>query len=184
MAVLRAGGSGGSWFVGAGSLFATRGLSCALAVGLVVAGGRRGRRKPGQDEPGENSAAIDGQNAKPGQAGREIPVETGDIEADQWLNPFRIGRPVTPIISPRQNWAEPAGGQPSHGPSAYGGPVQGRPVRVEPVKGRPVQAEPVGPEPARQVWHQAEPHGQIWHEPPHEQAWQPPAAQPDRKSVV
>jgi len=92
-----------------------------------VAGGRKGRRRPGQDEPGENGS-HDGQDAQPGQRGRDSPVDAADIEAEQWLNPFRIGRPVTPVISPRRV-AEPGNASSQGGPGHPAGIHFGREKR-------------------------------------------------------
>jgi hypothetical protein len=132
-----------------------------------MAGGRKGRRKPGHGGPGENEVASYGQNTMAADAGREKTAETGDIEAEQWLNPFRIGRPVTPVISHRQNVADPSGSQFSHG-LPRGEPIRAVPVQAVPVEGAPVQGVPV----------------QIWHEPPPDETWQHhgqrPAVEPER----
>jgi hypothetical protein len=144
-----------------------------LAVFLVVAGGRKGRRKPGQGEPGENGS-DDGRDAQSGQRGRDSAAETGDAEAEQWLNPFRIGRPVTPVISPRRA-AAPSGAQPPGGADQGSAP---EPLLARPVYPEPVQVDPVRSDLPRQVWHEAEPPGQIWHDPDPGQDWEQPAQQP------
>ncbi|HEX7994705.1 MAG TPA: hypothetical protein VF506_12340, partial [Streptosporangiaceae bacterium] len=149
-----------------------------MAVFLVVAGGRKGRRKPGQGEPGENGS-DDGRDAQSGQRGRDGGAETGDTEAEQWLNPFRIGRPVTPVISPRR----PAASSGADGPDGTGqGSSQGQPLLARPVYPEPIQVEPVRSDLPRQVWHEAEPPGQIWHDPDPDpdpgQDWQQPGQLP------
>jgi hypothetical protein len=128
-------------------------------------GGRKGRRKPGHGE-GDNEAARDGQNAMAAQSGREKAPETGDIEAEQWLNPFRIGRPVTPVISHRRGADALPGSQLPRRP-ARGEPIRAVPVEAVPAEDEPVQGVPV----------------QIWHEPPPEEVWQSgqqPPAEPVR----
>ena len=55
-----------------------------------------------------------------------MPGGSGDVEAEQWLSPFRIGRPVTPVISHRDRRPEP---------------VHAEPVRVEPIRVEPIRAE-------------------------------------------
>jgi hypothetical protein len=118
-----------------------------------MAGGRKGRRKPGHGE-GDNEAARDGQNAMAAHVGREKASETADVEAEQWLNPFRIGRPVTPVISHRQGIDDLPGSQLPRRP-ARGEPIRAVPVEAVPADEAPVQGVPV----------------QIWHEPPPED-WQ------------
>ena len=106
-----------------------------------MAGGRRGWRKPGQDEPGDDRAIRDdGQDPEPGQLGYDMPGESGDDGAEQWLSPFRIGRPVTPVVSRRDSRPEP---------------LRAEPILAEPVRVDPVRADPLGDEPPRQVWHDA-----------------------------
>ncbi|MDR2988323.1 MAG: hypothetical protein LBV34_26165, partial [Nocardiopsaceae bacterium] len=144
-----------------------------------MAGGRKGRRKPGQGEPGQNDPR-DGTGPQPGQRGRESAAGTGDAEAEQWLNPFRIGRPVTPVISSRR----PAAGPPGTGPAGSGaepgshGSAPAEPIVARPVYAEPVQVEPMRSDMPRQVWHDAEPPGQIWHDPEPGQDWQQPAQLP------
>jgi hypothetical protein len=118
-----------------------------------MAGGRKGRRKPGRGE-GDNEAARDGQNAMAAHTGREKASETADVEAEQWLNPFRIGRPVTPVISHRQGIDDLPGSQLPRR-HARGEPIRAVPVEAVPADEVPVQGVPV----------------QIWHEPPPED-WQ------------
>lgn len=120
-----------------------------------MAGGRKGRRKAGHRGPGENEAARDQQNAIAADADRHIAGESGDIEVEQWLNPFRIGRPVTPVISHRQNAADPAGSPHSHG-LPRGETIRAVPVQAVPVEGAPDPGVPV----------------QIWHDPPADEPWQ------------
>jgi hypothetical protein len=150
--------------VGAGGLRDERDLLCALGVQLVMAGGRKGRRKPGQDEPGENQAArADARARRGGQSGPG--PDGGDAEADQWLSPFRIGRPVTPVISNRggqaapsqQGWHNPAPAQVWHG--ADGHQVWHEPVQVPqygPGHDWREPPSPPGEHRGQQPWHEAE----------------------------
>src|SRR6266568_7754344 len=106
-----------------------------------------------------------GQGGRGQQSGQEAGTDTGDIEAEQWLNPFRIGRPVTPVISQREPRPEPPRAEPARqvwhdaepprqiwheaGPPDHGWshPAQ-PPIPAQPIPAQPIQGQPIRPLPA------------------------------------
>src|SRR4029077_14685034 len=131
--------SGGTGLVGAGGLAGLVGLVCARGVRLAMAGARRGRRKPGQDDLDGNGQLLDeGHGSASGLMSDGATDANADLDADQWLTPFRAVQSIRPAVS--QRGAQTPAQQPVAFEPSY-------PSATQPAQAPPMQPPPVQPPP-------------------------------------